>query len=277
MPTRGRGGQGAGAIGKETANMRRATWRILILGLAAAGCASKSPGARPHDMSAAAHEHETRAHAGTVDAHEGQYNPNAHIEHERCQGRAGGAARAERDTGPICWTSVNNPTTTHLRQAEDHRRHAANHRAASAALRDAEERACAGVSSDDRDMSPFEHVEDITNVEPLIEQTGTGKQPSQRTAGAIVTFRAVPGMTAKWLQQAIGCHLARNASLGHVVPEMPDCPLVPNGAQARVTSTGNGFAVAIRSDDAAAAQEILLRAQRLRTAAAPANSAAPTQ
>jgi hypothetical protein len=82
--------------------------------------------------------------------------------------------------------------------------------------------------------------------------------------GTVVTFRAVPGMTAEWLQRVVNCHLARNASLGHAVPEMPECPRVPRGAQARVRSTGDGFAVEIRSDDEAAAREILARARRLR-------------
>ena len=78
-----------------------------------------------------------------------------------------------------------------------------------------------------------------------------------------MTFRAVQGMTAEWLQRLVDCHLARNASLGHVVPEMPNCPLVPNGAEAHVSSTGNGFAVIIQSSDPATAREILARANRL--------------
>ena len=64
-----------------------------------------------------------------------------------------------------CWTSVSNPTAEHLREAEEHRRHAADHRASSVALRDAEARACVGITPDDRDMSPFEHVEDIATVD----------------------------------------------------------------------------------------------------------------
>lgn len=224
-------------------------------------------------MSAAQHEREGQEHARTADTHAGQYDPNATVERTRCSPRGG---RRGADVGTdTCWTSVSNPTAEHLRAAEEHRRHAADHRAASVALRDAEARACVGITPDDRDMSPFDHVEDIASVEPLTERTGTSKAPSQRTAGAVVTFRAVPGMTAEWLQRVVDCHLARNASLGHAVPEMPNCPLVPNGAQARVTSTGNGFAVAIRSDDTATAREILSRAERLRSA--PASSAAPTR
>jgi hypothetical protein len=46
---------------------------------------------------------------------------------------------------------------------------------------------------------------------------------------AIVMFRARPSMTAEWLQRVVDCHPARNAALGHVVLDLPDCPLVPKG------------------------------------------------
>lgn len=236
--------------------MRPLLW-VPIIGLATA-CAT-TPGARPHDMSATQHEREGHEHALTADAHAAQYNPNADVERVRCSPRSKGFAGNE-----TCWTSITNPTAQHQRAAEEHRRHAADHRKASAALREAEERACVGISDDDRNMSPFEHLEDIASVEPLKERIGP-KSALQRTVGATVTFLAVPGMTAEWLQRVVDCHLARNASLGHSVPEMANCPLVPKGAQARVTSTGNGFAVAVRADDPQSAQDILTRAQRVRS------------
>lgn len=224
-------------------------------------------------MSAAQHEREGQLHAVTASAHGAQYDATAIVERTRCSLRGG--QRGPAVGADTCWTSFSNPTAEHLRMAEEHRRHAADHRAASAALRDAEARACVGMSPDDRDVSPFDHVEDIARVEPLTEPTGTGKAVSQRTAGAVVTFRAVPGMTAEWLQRVVDCHLARNAALGHPAREMPSCPLVPNGAQARVTSTGDGFAVTIRSDDAVTAREILSRAERLHPE--PATRRVPTQ
>lgn len=70
-------------------------------------------------------------------------------------------------------------------------------------------------------------------------------------------------MTAEWLQRLVDCHLARNASLGHSVPELPDCPLVPKGVEAQVLSTGSGFAVNVRADDPATSEEIFARARRL--------------
>jgi hypothetical protein len=81
--------------------------------------------------------------------------------------------------------------------------------------------------------------------------------------GAVIVFRATPGMTAEWLQRVVDCHLARNAALGHDVPEMPDCPLVPKGVAATVKATDAGFAVAVRSEDSSTAAEVLRRARSL--------------
>ena len=158
---------------------------------------------------------------------------------------------------------MTNPTSEHLDEAKKHQRMAADHRAGSQALRDAEGRACVGISDDDRDTSPFDHRQDIASVEALTVGTTSGKSQSARTEGAIVTFRAVPGMTAQWLQRVVDCHLARNTALGHEVPEMAYCPLVPKGVSARVAGTDSGFSVAIRADDSQTAQEILNRARAL--------------
>ncbi len=203
-------------------------------------------------MSEAHHERSADSHARDADTHAAPYDPNAKVEHRQCG--------VDLTRSAICWTSVENPTADHRRAAEEHRRRASDHRAASVALRGAEARACVGISPDDRDMSPFDRAEDIARVEPMMEAEGP-KAP-QRTVGAVVTFRARPGMTAEWLQRVVDCHLARSASLGHLIPEMPNCPLVPKGARATVTSTSNGFAVAIRADDLTVAQEILARARR---------------
>jgi hypothetical protein len=92
-----------------------------------------------------------------------------------------------------------------------------------------------------------------------------GKSKSTRTAGAEITFQAVPGLTAEWLQRVVDCHLARNAAIGHEAAsaEMAHCPLTLRGVTAKVRSTGDGFVVAVRADDAATAQEILRRAEPL--------------
>jgi len=67
----------------------------------------------------------------------------------------------------------------------------------------------------------------------------------------------------EWLQRIVDCHLARNAAVGHDMPEMADCPLVPRGAKASVRSVGDGFAVDVSSEAAESAAEIWRRAQLL--------------
>lgn len=228
---------------------------FLLLPLVA--CAAK--GTRPHDMAASAHDAEASAAGESAAEHAGQYDPSAAEATKRCHGGGKG--------GRVCWTVVTNPTEAHLKEAEAMTRLAAKHRAASEALRAAEESACAGIAPGDRDISPFHYTEDIASVAPLTAHRGV-KPASDVTIGAVVTVRAVPGLTAEWLQRVVDCHIARGAALGHVIPEMPDCPLVPNGVSATVSSTGTGFAVEIRSTEDAAAAEVLARAQRL-VAAAP--------
>jgi hypothetical protein len=226
---------------------------IVIILLAA--CTSTTPGARPHDMSAAQHEREADQEASAANREAAAYNPRARAVVEGC--------------GPndkVCWLSKRNPTAKHRDLAEQHRRAAADHRAASGALRQAEDKACTGVDADDRDISPFERTEDIAGIEPLVERHGGGRTPVRDvTAGVRVLFQPVPGLTVELLQREIDCHLARNAVLGHDLPEMPDCPLVPKGADARVRAAEKGLVVEVRSDDSSSAAEIVARAQRLKS------------
>jgi hypothetical protein len=228
----------------------------LALALSTAACVTTTPGSRPHDMSASQHEAMAEGADKSAELHAAQYAPDA--SEERCI-RRGSAARDRDSDG--CWTM--NATAEHLADASKQRKIAADHRAASEVLRTAEARACAGLSDDDRDMSPFFHRDDIAGVEALNVSAGSGKSHRTIMEGAVVTFRPVPGMTAQWLQRVVDCHVARNAALGHDLAEMPYCPLVLNGVTARVTSTPTGLAVAVSSEDSGAAQQILDRSRAL--------------
>jgi hypothetical protein len=221
----------------------------------AGGCSSA--GTQPHAMSAAEHTAAANQEQQSADAHGDQYKPEATKTEKRCTPTRGSV---------ICWNSTANPTAEHAQDAEHHRELAAEHRAASEALRTAEASACVGVPEEDRDLSPFDHPEDIRAVSRVSEEVKTGKAVSPRTAGAEVIFRAVPGLTAEWLQRVVDCHLARNAAIGHEAAsaDMPNCPLTVRGAQATVRSVGDGFAVTIRSADNAAAAEIGRRAESLK-------------
>lgn len=185
--------------------------RIAVLGLATASCTSTTPGARRHDMSAARHAEQGDDHARAAQQHAARCDPDATTTHERCSFpvRSATAVSNDFDYGSICWTSITNPTEVHERRAGEHRRHAADHRTASSALRDAEAHACGGISPDDRDMSPFEHTDDITRVEPLIiaEADAPTKSLSERTVGAIV----MP-LSDTWCLRCRTVHLYQRAS-----------------------------------------------------------------
>jgi hypothetical protein len=228
---------------------------LAVLGLA---CASQRPthGANPHDMSAAHHDAVAAAEHAEAELHAAQYDPSLQTAVTRCTGGAASGAKAD-----TCWTTTVNPTAEHLEHAKEHRRRAEDHRAASKALRDTEAHACAGISDADRDMSPFEHREEIESVTPLYAMP-SGVDPTRRDLeGVVVMFRAVPNMTAKSLQRIVDCHLARNATLGFDVPEMHNCPLVLKGVSVTVTPTRHGFALTVRSDDPVIAREVLRRLQ----------------
>lgn len=240
------------------ARMKASTTFTLVL-LAACG-ANPTPGSNPHDMAAAQHEAEARAHENEAGQHQAQYDPNQMQSKTKCNNAA-----ARAGTVDPCWTSEVNPTASHLAEAEAHRKMAADHRAASNALRTAETSSCAGIPDGDRDNSPLvSHATDIESVEPLFAETGSSKDKTNRPTGARVTIRAVPGLTPQYLQRLVECHVARNASMGFAMPEMASCPLSVKGASGVVESTGGAFRIDIKSTDVESANEIARRAQSLK-------------
>jgi len=236
--------------------MRTTSFITLGIGLAALqGCAS-TPGAQPADMSGAQHEQAATMHESQASAHQEQFNPNAQVATYGC----GGPNNPE----VLCWTDMTNPTKEHTVDADKHRKMAADHRAASQSLRDTEARSCAGLSNDDRDMSPFSHRDDITTVQAATEPPLRGKGDPERLMGAVVNLRAVPMLTSEWLQRIVDCHVAANNVVGNEMPEMAFCPLAPKGITAKVSSNGAGFAIRIESQDPNTAKEVLRRAQALK-------------
>jgi hypothetical protein len=124
----------------------------------------------------------------------------------------------------------------------------------------AEATACIGISDHDRDTSPFAHSEDVVKIAPL-DVAGSGG--TFQREGAVFTFRAVPGMTAEWLQRVVDCHIARNNAMGHLAADMEYCPLVPANVRAVVKPTAGGFAVEVSSGNRASVADILVRANAL--------------
>jgi hypothetical protein len=224
------------------------------------GCVSAHRGARPNDMSLAAHEAAAKEHSAAAATQAALFDPEASERREQCMG---GKARTPFGS---CWTSVVNPTAAHLDKERRQRAMAAEHRKSSKVLAYAEMAACTGLDERDRDMSPFEHHEDIAESEPLLPPPSGVKGAPQKLLGASIVFRAVPGISKEYLQRLVDCHVARNASMGFAMPEMSHCPLSVAGAHATVDSTRSGFRIDIRAEERAHAQEILQRAKALSSA-----------
>lgn len=219
-----------------------------------AGCAS-TPGAKPQDMSAENHEAAATRESKIASTQASAYDPNATKTVMRCS--------PNQETGSPCWTAETNPTAEHLKAAERHQKMAADHHAAAKVLLDAEAQSCKGLAVTDRDVSPFEHREDVEGMDLLEEKVASARSGQTVQAGAVVYFRPVPGLTKELFQAIINCHLARNAALGYEVPEMAYCPLAVKGVTAEVRSDGARFAVAIRSSDTDARKEVIRRARAL--------------
>jgi hypothetical protein len=151
--------------------MKRSSTLLALTTAALTLACAADPGTRPQDMSAAAHE-ATAAHEDqSAQNHQSQHDPDARTESTRCAGKGG------------CWTSSRNPTAQHAEDAKQHRELSQKHRAAAAALIEAEARACAGIAEEDRDTSPFYHREDVESVSKLTEDVRFSKSTTRRDVG----------------------------------------------------------------------------------------------
>lgn len=166
------------------------------------------------------------------------------------------------DPDEICWTSPRESSASahELMRASEQLAAAAEHRRVSAALRDAEVKACSGISAADMADSPFAHKADIVQVEVI---QGSFADGTVRPVGARVRFHEIEHLSGPVLEHLIACHIARDDAMGHDVPEMSYCPLVPRGAWATVEVIPHGYIVEIRSNDAAGVREIVKRATAL--------------
>ena len=205
-------------------------------------------------LSAAGHDSEADTLEARAARSSGRYDPGARLNGGLCRDRP-------IPNEDVCWTTMVNPTERHLARAEEHRKLAEEHRRAARSLRDAEERACAGISGSDRDESLFDHREDILRVDPLVG--GVARVLNEPwTEGVVVTFKPVPGMSVGWLQHVIDCHVARYAALGNVSPEAHHL-LVPKGVRGTAAAVAEGFTVTVRAPDRRGAEELFQRADVL--------------
>lgn len=221
------------------------TLRMCIAGSFGFALACASAGTKPQDMSVEGHERAAMVAQEESDQHSDLYDPSQDY--------------ASTDCAPdVCLPTWSNPTSAHRDEAARLRRLARQHRKAAQALREAEEAACAGVNERDRDLSPFFHVDDIRSVTvPALDSD----EP------VTVTFGRVPGLTKESLQTLIDCHLARSASMGHEMPGMDYCPLVPRGVEASVSTEGEALVVSVAvAQGTESRAEVLRRAVKLEEA-----------
>lgn len=136
---------------------------------------------------------------------------------------------------------------------------ASDHLAAARRLRDMEQAACVDVPEADRDQGPFARRDRIMGLQPLSERP----YPKQmlQPAGVAVYLRATPGLTEQWLGRVLECHMAHHAVVGDRIASRS--PLFVDDVRVAMSSTGDGFRIAITTRDPAAAREVIERARTL--------------
>jgi hypothetical protein len=102
-------------------------------------------------------------------------------------------------------------------------------------------------------------VKQVTAARPLNERVSWGgRGVRDRLVGATLYIPAEPGLTTDWLKRVADAH---HAQMTTGAP-MKDCVFAVPGSEIEVSSDNSGFLmVAIRSNDAGTAKEILRRAE----------------
>lgn len=118
--------------------------------------------------------------------------------------------------------------------------------------------ACAGLSTEAREVSLFEW-QGVSFVEARTEQELVGKAPRQRTAGARVFVPATEGLTKEYVYRAASCQAAQHA----VASGQSLDPLAVPGVEIRVSSARNGFLVDVTGEDATTGREVLRRVKNV--------------
>ena len=225
---------------------------FLTASLAVASCTLNDE-VHPTDMSAAAHDLAAQRDDALAAHQASKYDPDTETTRQRCT--LGG--RGTEILNEPCWSDSTNPTQSHLREAAWYRTVAKQHREAAEVLRDAEVRSCAGVSDQDKAVSPLAHREDILSTVVTTE--------GPRVTGVSILVRGVPGMSWDYLARMVDCHLARNAAMGFPLDGLSFDPLNVKGAVVKVEKFAGDFRLTITAEDEAIARKIAARATALMT------------
>ena len=114
---------------------------------------------------------------------------------------------------------------------------------------------CRGMPPDELSHTPFSHRQDIASVEPYVE--------GGKVKGARIHFKAVRGLDAEWMRQAVLCHRARAAMIGYDPTYMDYDPTMLVGINVAVTETKGTVHVLVRSDSEETCAVVQARAQAL--------------
>ena len=124
---------------------------------------------------------------------------------------------------------------------------------------------CALIPETERNVCPLQRtaVLGTRELKAPIDTRGYVFAP----AGAVVYMVAAPGLTQEWLGHLVECYRAKIALAGNALPH-ESCPLAELVASYSVSSTGDGFAISIRSPRHEVAERIIEASEEL----APSNS-----
>jgi hypothetical protein len=125
---------------------------------------------------------------------------------------------------------------------------------------------CALIPEAEQNVCPLQHtaVLGARELKAPIDSKGYVFAP----AGAVVYMVAAPGLTREWLGHLVECYQAKTAMAGNALQARESCPLAEPGSSYSISSTGDGFAISLRSSDPDAAKRIIEASERL----APGNS-----
>jgi hypothetical protein len=208
----------------------------IVLGALVAGCATE--GAKPDDMSAAAHREQAARDAQQARAHDDRYDETA-VRTKTPPGARGlrGPGASKGFNHPEQWGQYN-PTEWHRAQARRFEQHSAAHLEAAKALEGFEADQCAQFSPEVRSACPL--MGPVVSVEPV-------------DRGVRMYFQ--PGIDMAKLTAHVQCHLAFGRTQGH--EGMAGCPLyLPNLAVKQVGEQG----LDLTTDDASDVDELRRRA-----------------
>lgn len=185
-------------------------------------CGCVTPGSRPGDMSASAHEQ-----------------------------RAADAERIAASRGP----GKDAEETRFLRKTAD------DHRRAARALRDAETRACTDLGADESALESPVSRSRVIAVEPLYDaDSGPGVPPALR--GSVLRLKPMQDETVDRVKALIDCTIARHAVLGTDQVEARESPFAIAGVTSAVHGAGGEIVVELRTSDPLTAETLLARARR---------------